>query len=1208
MNLVKTEVPANILVVDDDLNNLRLLTDVLTRQGYDVRPIRNGQMALAAVEAKQPDLILLDIMMPSMNGYEVCSRLKENEESRHIPVIFLSALNETDDKVKGFSIGAADYISKPFYTDEVIARIENQLQMLRLQKQLKTQNDLLQKEIKERLLMEEKLRSSQDEIRGFFEAMVDIVLMVDAEGKLIKVAPTNPHKFYSTEIDIIGHTIDIFFGESAEKFLYYIKLSLLSQKLVNCEYSLKIGTEELWFFASIAPTSENTVAWVARDITARKKAEDELRLLLETTQAISNSTGVNSALEKILELICRAIDWDFAEAWLPSENGENLEPSWGWYGRDSSLEEFRIQSKNITLAPNQGLAGKIWKSGKCEWIENLNETDETSFLRKDLAFKVGLKTACAVPVIKDNKVLVILIFFKRNFMAKNQRLLDLVTAIATMISSMMAQKQAETALTISEERLHLALEGSSLGLWDWDLTTDKMYWDRALKAILGYEENEIKENLDVFKTLLHPEDLLLFQNALNGYLQGKINCYEVEFRLRSKSGEWKWILCRGKVSERDINGKPVRITGTNKDITEQKKVEETLRISEERWQFAIEGSGDGIWDWNLQTNEVFYSKRWKEMLGYEDFEISSRLSEWDRLVHPDDRNTVYQSLDRHIQGETLFYINEQRLRCKDGSYKWILDRGKIIDRTDEGQPLRIIGTHSDITERKNAEEALQKAVLAADAANRAKSEFLAAMSHELRTPLNAILGFSQLMSYDNSISYEHQKNLGIINRAGEHLLSLIDDILEVSKIEAGRINFNENSFNLLQLLKNLEQMLQLKAAAKGLYLVFEYGMGIPEYVKTDEGKLRQVLLNLLSNAIKFTNYGHVILRVALSCDTEDKTSITQSENLKLYFEIEDTGPGIDPKEIHLLFEPFGQTETGRKSQQGTGLGLPISQKYVQLMGGKITVNSTVGQGSIFSFNISITLANTELIASSSFNPKVIGLVKNENKYRILIVDDVADSRLLLNKILVPIGFAVRAAENGKEAVEIWQEWQPHLILMDIRMPVMDGYEAIKIIRNLEEKNYNLNKNQTTDSCTKTPFKTLIIALTASAFEEERKTILDVGCDDFVPKPFPLEILLKKISEVLAVEYVWENNPKDAEMKLNYNCQLGDDEALNSLSEMPSEWLAELESAASECSDDIVLELLETIPKEKRSLADTIRNLADNFQFDKIITLTQKARK
>lgn len=434
MTLVKTEESANILVVDDDLNNLRLLTEVLTRRGYDVRPIRNGQMALAAVEAKQPDLILLDIMMPSMNGYEVCSLLKENEKTRHIPVIFLSALNEPGDKIKGFSIGAIDYISKPFYTDELIARIENQLQMQRLQKQLLIQNELLQKEITERQLMEEKLRSSQEEICGFFEAIVDIVLIVDAEGKTIKVAPTNPQKLYSSEIDIIGKTIDIFFGESADKFRYYIKLSLLTQKLVNCEYSLKLGTQELWFFASIAPTSENTVAWVARDITARKKAEDELRLLLETTQAISSSPGVNSALKKVLELICRAIDWDFAEAWLPSENGENLESSWGWYGRDSSLEEFQIQSKNITLAPYQGLAGKIWKSGKCEWIENIDETDEESFLRKDLASKLGLKAAFAVPVIADNKVLVILIFFNRKFMTKNQRLLDLVTAIAIMIS------------------------------------------------------------------------------------------------------------------------------------------------------------------------------------------------------------------------------------------------------------------------------------------------------------------------------------------------------------------------------------------------------------------------------------------------------------------------------------------------------------------------------------------------------------------------------------------------------------------------------------------------------------------------------------------------------------------------------------------------------------------------------------------------------
>jgi signal transduction histidine kinase len=513
----------------------------------------------------------------------------------------------------------------------------------------------------------------------------------------------------------------------------------------------------------------------------------------------------------------------------------------------------------------------------------------------------------------------------------------------------------------------------------------------------------------------------------------------------------------------------------------------------------------------------------------------------------------------------------------------------------------------EITERRKAEEA-------AAAASRAKSEFVANMSHELRTPLNAILGFTQILSHDSLLTQEQQDYLEIINCSGEHLLGLIDDVLELSKIEAGKLFLNKSSFDFYRFLDSLEEMFQIKAEQKELYLKLSISPDVPQYIKTDSQKLRGCLINLIGNAIKFTQLGSVALRV--SADRDKKQQTTDNGQLTLYFEVEDTGSGIAAEEIDTLFQAFSQSEAGRKSAEGAGLGLAISQKYVHLLGGEITVSSTVDEGTTFRFDIKIDPADESEILIKP-QQRVISLEPQQEAYRILVVDDTKENRLLLVKLLEPIGFEVREAENGQEAVTQWLAFHPHLIWMDTRMPVMDGIEATREIRAREREMNRWEDGKVggwgelsslSNSQFPIPnFKTVIIALTASAFVEKRGEILGAGCDDFVRKPFTEDKIFETIRRYLGVRYIYEDLPQSATASRKFNSvsEKSDSFFLQKMATMPSSWVVDLEQAAKNLNEELVSQLIEQIPQNQVLLAEALRDLLQDFRLDVILRLTRK---
>jgi PAS domain S-box-containing protein len=649
------------------------------------------------------------------------------------------------------------------------------------------------------------------------------------------------------------------------------------------------------------------------------------------------------------------------------------------------------------------------------------------------------------------------------------------------------QKLTAESLAKSEERFDLAMRGASDGLWDWDIAHNQVYYSPRWKAMLELTEPEEGiPNLQIWLSRVHPEDLERVEQALEKYLARQQASFHVLHRVRNQRGQYLWLLCRAIVLW-DESAKPLRMVGSFADFTPQKQAEQALRDQESFLRLIIDHIPHIIFWKDRDCVFLGCNQKLAQMAGKKSPSEVVGKTDYDMVWHED--AATFQAKDRELMdaGQAMYHFVEE-LQTQEGSRIW-LETNKIPLYSEAGHIIGILGVSEDITQRRLAEIALQQAKEAAEVANQAKSAFLANMSHELRTPLNGVLGFAQVLERDPNLNHKQLEHVAVIRRCGDYLLTLINDILDLSKIEAGRVELYPTDFHFGEFLQGVVELFQMRAEQKGIHFHYEPLSHLPHGVRADEKRLRQVLINLLGNAVKFTEHGSVTLKIGY-------------DHGGMRFQVEDTGIGIAEEDLSKIFSPFQQVGDARYHAEGTGLGLAISKRLVEMMGGELHVESHLGKGSCFWIRLALPDVSQLLQIKTLENPKIVGF--EQHSRRLLLVDDKWENRSILVNLLTPLGFQVTEACNGAEGVEIAKQIHPDLIITDLVMPVMDGFEAVRRIRQCPELQH-----------------TPIIAASASVFDYHQQESRDAGCNDFVAKPIRLDLLLEKIQELLNLTWIYE---------------------------------------------------------------------------------------
>ena len=1171
---IETIEKSTILIVDDQSSNLGVLFEYFVDFGFTVLVAQDGKSAFQLIQEEKPDLILLDVMMPDIDGFEVCQRLKEKEATKDIPVIFMTALSETVNKIRGFELGGVDYITKPFQHEEVLARVKAHLTIRHLQLNRQEHVNLLQQEIQERKRVEQELQFYRDKLETMVAERTAKLITANErlKGEIVQRKEVEQELRTSKEfLDNILNALDdpVFVKDEQHRWVILndalCKLTGLSREeligkndydihpekeadvfwekddLVLKTGQTNINEEEVTWqnrryvistkksILTDPTTGKKFIAGTIRDITEREKAEETLRQKFEALSALYEASkvflgqiNVENTYKNICRLSVERFHLDMAWIGLVIEGNFTIQPVVSYGLKEQILKEIPLTWDESPAGRSP--IGKAIRKGQPVFINRIEENCPYPPWRTAIV-KEGCHSTASLPLYLDDKIVgtlnvysiepdyftsdriqVLQSFTNLSALAlRKAQLYEQVSQHATELEQRVSERTAELAQTnerlqqeiVEHERAEDALRESQemfLQIADnvreifFVIASDcsEVYYVNPLyEAIWGHKPERLYQNPQLWMENLHPEDRHAVIAAVKKQHreQGE---FDEEFRVVRKISSitsTRWIWARS-FPVFDNNGHVYRFVGIAEDITSRKRAEDALRQSEANLRailnnnlqiFILIDTDYRIRAFNTVANDRAFVISGKPMM--EGALISEYILEDDL----DEFGTHFQAT---LQGETLIFEKESKDIA--GHSQWS-EVSLVPALTDEGTVIGVCLSALDITERKQAEIELQKAKETAETANKAKSTFLASMSHELRTPLNGILGYTQILKRDKMLTLQQMEAVDIIHNSGEHLLTIINDILDLSKIEAQKMELAPSEFHLFGCLKSVVEIIRVKSQQKGIACSSEFMPDLPHFVFGDEKRLRQVLLNLLGNAVKFTDEGTV--------------SLTVSRQLgKICFQVDDTGTGILPEKLEKIFLPFHQVGDKLVQAKGTGLGLAISQKLVRMMGSELYVKSTMNKGSTFWFELELPeiaeISGTDL---KEERKEIIGV--KGGPYTILIVDDEEKNRALLKDLLTLLGFHILEAGNGQEALDTAIEYRPDLILMDLVMPNMDGFEVTRKIRQMSSLH-----------------GIIVIAISASVFDKTKELSSEAGCDDYLSKPISIDLLLEKLQFYLNVEW------------------------------------------------------------------------------------------
>jgi len=740
------------------------------------------------------------------------------------------------------------------------------------------------------------------------------------------------------------------------------------------------------------------------------------------------------------------------------------------------------------------------------------------------------------------------------FTMEGDDLLEIMDLLNAQISK---RKESEIELKASQELWQFALEGAGDGVWDYDFQTRKIFFSKRYKEMLGYNDDEFANDAEEWMSRIHPEDLHLVMKTDQDYFYKKQANHQVEYRIRHKDGYYIWVLDRGMVVSRTPEGLPARVIGTHTDITERKLAEQAIIISEEKYRNILANMNLGLLE--VDNDEIirFANQSFCEMSGYSIDEILGK--EAGELFPVEEDKEILDHKNR-LRKKGVSDAYELTVKNKKGEIKWWLISG-APRYNDLGELVGSIGIHLDITDRKALELELNVAREIAEHSVKTKEAFLANMSHEIRTPMNAIIGMGRQLE-KTDLQEQQRFFLNTINMASDHLLVVINDILDISKIEAGKLELENTGFNLSEVLQHVVRVMQPRAEEKGLELKINLDNNIAPVLIGDSHRINQILLNLISNSVKFTEKGGVTISVTLDEKIEQKQVVE--------FSIKDTGIGISSEFVEHIFDKFSQEErTTARKYGGTGLGMAITKELVELMQGHISINSKKGAGTEILIELPFKVGTAQDLPKANKDLSDTGSLEG---LRILLAEDNEMNRLVANTVLENYGVLITEAKNGAEAVDSLTKDKYDIVLMDMQMPVMNGMEATAVIRN--ELKLDIP----------------IIALTANAIKGDSERYMAIGMNGFISKPFEENDLINAIATVLKLE----NHSPEADA--NRKAKVTVDKPLFSL-----EKLRQISRGDKEFINKMIELFLQQMP-------ETIAELRDAFEHEDILVVRKVAHK